>query len=52
MVANTTIVCSHDCHKADTAWWEEFVVKWNVVSFLCPTHDLPIAEIASDASGE
>ena len=48
---NSTIRLNREC-RADVAWWEEFVGRWNGRSFLCPPpHNLPMAEMASDASG-
>ena len=47
---NCIIRLNRSC-QADIAWWVEFVGKWNGVSFLCPTQELPVLEMASDASG-
>ena len=32
---NSTIRLNREC-RADVAWWEEFVGRWNGRSFLCP----------------
>lgn len=37
--------------KADVAWWQEFIVQWNGVSFLHPPSHLPTIHLYSDASG-
>lgn len=37
--------------RADLAWWQEFLVKWNGVSFLHPPSRLPTIELTTDASG-
>ena len=34
--------------RSDLAWWQEFKVEWNGMSFF---PDLPVVEMASDASG-
>ena len=47
---NCVIRLNRSC-QADIAWWGELVGKWNGVSFLCPTLELPVVEVASDASG-
>ena len=44
---NCVIRLNRSCH----AWWGEFVGKWNGVSFLCPSLEMPVVEVASDASG-
>ncbi len=36
---------------ADLAWWQEFIIEWNGVSFLQPPSHLPSTELHSDASG-
>lgn len=47
---NSIIRLNKEC-RADIAWWEEFINRWNGVSFLCPTLELPMVVMASDASG-
>ncbi len=37
--------------RADLAWWQEFLVKWNGVSFLHPPSCLPTIELTTDVSG-
>ena len=37
--------------RADLAWWQTFVTRWNGVSFLPPPLHRPAVEMASDASG-
>ena len=37
--------------RADLAWWREFLVSWNGVSFLSPPSQLPSIELTTDASG-
>ena len=36
---------------SDLAWWQEFVLQWNGVSFLLPPSHLPQLDMSSDASG-
>jgi len=37
--------------RADLAWWQEFLVQWNGVSFLHPPLSRPQVHIFTDASG-
>ena len=37
--------------RSDLAWWRVFVRDWNGVSFLPWAQQLPVVEMASDASG-
>ena len=37
--------------RSDLAWWQEFIIQWNGVSFLFPPSHLPQVEMTSDASG-
>ena len=37
--------------QADLAWWQSFVSCWNGTSFLPNPHQLPVHQVASDASG-
>ena len=37
--------------RSDLAWWQEFVLQWNGVSFLLPPSHLPQLDMSSDASG-
>ena len=37
--------------RSDLAWWREFLIGWNGISFLPPPERLPRAEVTSDASG-
>ena len=37
--------------RADLAWWAEFVIQWNGISFLPPSPHLSRASLTSDASG-
>ena len=37
--------------RADLAWWREFLVQWNGVSFLTPPASLPRTHLFTDASG-
>ncbi len=37
--------------RSDLAWWQEFITRWNGVSFLLPLSHLPQLEMFSDASG-
>lgn len=37
--------------RADLAWWQEFLTKWNGVSYLHPPASLPEVHVFSDASG-
>ena len=36
---------------SDLAWWRLFASEWNGVSFLTPPAQLPVKELATDASG-
>ena len=37
--------------RADLAWWQEFLVQWNGVSFLTPPSSLPKVHLFTDALG-
>ena len=37
--------------RADLAWWQTFTREWNGISFLQNSHQLPVLQMASDASG-
>ena len=37
--------------RSDLAWWQTFLHTWNGVSFLAPPSQLPLTELATDASG-
>ncbi len=37
--------------RSDLAWWQEFLVDWNGISFLPSPSHLPQTEFTSDASG-
>ena len=38
--------------RADLAWWQSFVSCWNGISYLSNPYQLPIRQMASDASGQ
>ena len=49
--SQTAVIRLNVSFRSDLAWWQEFLPRWNGISFLPPPLHLPQVEFASDASG-